>query len=166
MGFPVYQATKNYFIENNWHIIAVDLDKNKLNKLQEEGIELRNTPLEKEKATITFIGIRPQDFHSFSNIIFDSDIVVSLMAGITCETIQKAFPRAKILRIIPNTPCEFGVGITPIYTSKIFGEDPLLVELYNALSGCGILMPVFQEKAIDWATGVSAGGPAYIIGLN
>ena len=104
-----------------------------------------------------------QDFHELKLHQFQADIIVSMMAGISIDTIQAKFPNSNIFRIIPNTPCEFGLGITPIYTKSANLYDLEVSTLYAALSRCGVVLPVPQEKMIDWATGISARRPAYIM---
>ena len=161
MGMPVYRATQAHFRANNWRMIAVDINSERLSIPKKDGAEIQNKP--PDKTTIAFIGVRPQDFGELTLYQFQADIIVSMMAGISINAIQTKFPNSNIFRIIPNTPCEFGLGITPIYTKNANLSDLAVSTLYAALSRCGVVLPVPQEKMIDWATGISAGGPAYIM---
>lgn len=161
MGLPVYRATRTHFHMNNWRIVAVDIDSERLSIPKRDGAEVQNQP--PDKTTIAFIGVRPQDFYELAAHPFQADIIVSLMAGISTNAIQAKFPNSNIVRMIPNTPCEFGMGITPVYARSANLSDSTVSTLYAALSHGGVLLPVPQEKMIDWATGISAGGPAYIM---
>lgn len=62
---------------------------------------------------------------------------------------------------MPNTPCEFGLGITPIYTSGTV--SPYYCAFLEAAQQMGELFFVETESDIDAATGISGGGPAYVM---
>ena len=125
------------------------------------GVE--TTDILPSASTIAFLGVRPQDFNNLEKVTHTPDIVVSMMAGITQDAIRNIFPNARIVRIIPNTPCEFGVGITPLHSKNYDLSDEKTAALHMALSLCGPVFPVAEECMIDWATGISAGGPAYVM---
>lgn len=161
MGLPVYRATNASFRRNGWSVRAVDLNPRRLALIDEEGV-VASSDLP-SAATVAFIGVRPQDFAALANKAFQPEIVVSMMAGIKVETIRRAYPSARVIRIIPNTPCEFRSGITPIYAEDPGFTDVAGAMLLNALSETGKLLPVPREQMIDGATGISAGGPAYMM---
>jgi pyrroline-5-carboxylate reductase len=163
MGLPVFRATHKHFIESGWYVKAVDFDKNRRELAFNNNSNVTISDSPSTVSTITFLGIRPQDFYKDTNLGIRSDIVVSMMAGVTVSSLQEAFPDAVVVRIIPNTPCEFGAGITPIFSNDYNLSNPKISTLHTALSKCGFLLPVPHEEMIDWATGVSAGGPAYIM---
>lgn len=161
MGLPVYRATRMHFQANHWRVVAIDIAPERRALVQSDGVEIGNQP--PERATIVFVGVRPQEFFRLAEHSFQADIVVSMMAGLTSDMIRGVFPGASVVRIIPNTPCEFGMGVTPIYAGGIDHTDPAITTLYGALSHAGSLLPLPEERMIDWATGISAGGPAYVM---
>lgn len=161
MGLAVYKATHKYFLANGWKIEAIDLNPQRTINITTDDIKLAQTP--PERSTVTFIGVHPQDFINLREHSHKVDIVVSMMAGISVDTIKTVFPGSRIIRIIPNTPCAFGVGITPIYTDFNSLKDTTTASVLTALSRLGPLMPVLDEPMINCATGISAGGPAYIM---
>ena len=83
------------------------------------------------------------------------------MAGVSCAEISQYSPKSAVVRCMPNTPCEFGVGITPIYyTGEPNSNYSSFIESAQYL---GELFFVSEEHLIDSATGVSGGGPAYLM---
>lgn len=156
MGRPVFEATNRYFLGNGWRILAVDRDPEKL-----EGLPAMTDARAPRHGTLAIVGIRPQDFPALREEAITAEVIVSMMAGISCDSLQAAFPDAQIIRIIPNTPCAFGVGLTPIYVRPRAKPSARISEILTGIGCMGPLLHVAQEDMIDKATGVSAGGPAY-----
>ena len=91
-------------------------------------------------------------------------VVISIMAGITTEKLAEAIGRpARIVRVMPNTPVQVGMGMAGVALSAAAepGDEDLTMRLFNA-AGRAI---VVQEQAIDAITAVSGSGPAYVFYL-
>ena len=161
MGFPLFKATSSFFHASGMKIIAVDKSAERLSLINNEKIQ--TSAALPDHSDILFLGIRPQDLPKLVNEGRSAHIVVSMMAGVTVNSIKDVFPMANVVRIIPNTPCEFGVGITPIYAPELDLLDQNTSTMMAALSQAGSVLPLESEEMIDWATGVSAGGPAYVM---
>jgi pyrroline-5-carboxylate reductase len=156
MGLPVFEATNRYFLGNGWRVLAVDRNPEKLKELP----VMTETQVPRH-AKLAIIGVRPQDFPALREETINAEVIVSMMAGIPCDALQAAFPDAQIIRIIPNTPCAFGVGLTPVYVQPRATPPVRLSEILTGIGCLGPLLFVAEEDMIDKATGVSAGGPAY-----
>lgn len=88
-------------------------------------------------------------------------VVVSIMAGRTIASLEKAFPSAAIVRGMPNTPASIGRGITVAVANK--RVDAAKKTLANdLLAAVGAVEWVENEKLIDAVTAVSGSGPAYV----
>ncbi len=161
MGFPLFKATNSFFLSSGMEIVVVDKSPERLSLIDNEKIQ--TSAALSGHSDIIFLGIRPQDLPNLVNEGLSAHIVVSMMAGVTVNAINDVFPMAKVVRIIPNTPCEFGVGITPIYAPGLDLLDQNTATMMAALSQAGSVLPLESEEMIDWATGVSAGGPAYVM---
>ena len=118
MGFPIFQATRNHFLADGWSVIAVDKDPERLDLIADRDVlKTADVPA---KADIVFLGVRPQSFVTAEDLATTATIVVSMMAGITSQTIQQRFSNASVVRIIPNTPCEFGRGDHTIFRQSVW----------------------------------------------
>ncbi|KAH8850663.1 Pyrroline-5-carboxylate reductase [Schistosoma japonicum] len=118
-----------------------------------------------EKSDIIFACVKP---HILLPVLkglwnrLDNKLLISIAAGITLDQIQKAVPTStRIIRIMPNTPCQVGVG-TAVYahTSTVTEHD---IQLISAL--CSSIFPVFEaipESLFNAAVAMSGSSPAFI----
>lgn len=117
------------------------------------------------QADIVFIGVKPYHadelFERMKPMLNKNQIFVSLMAGVTIDSMVKALGMPKVIRTMPNLPAKVGKGVTS-YTES---EDVSRVELLmvrNLLDTTGESIHVDNEDFINKSTGISGSGPAYI----
>jgi pyrroline-5-carboxylate reductase len=97
-------------------------------------------------------------------IVSPRQLVISIIAGATVETISEALENNLIVRTMPNTPAQIGQGMTAWTCSeKVSVEQKARVKLL--LSALGKELYVETENQIDMATSLSATGPTYIFML-
>uniref|UniRef100_UPI00386F23F6 pyrroline-5-carboxylate reductase n=1 Tax=Anaerovibrio slackiae TaxID=2652309 RepID=UPI00386F23F6 len=86
-------------------------------------------------------------------------VLVSIVAGLTIDSIREFFPEQKIIRVMPNTPLSVGEGMSAYaLSSNICADDAEAVRVI--LSSCGQAVEV-KEYMLDAVTGLSGSGPAY-----
>lgn len=91
----------------------------------------------------------------------DQQLVISIMAGVTIETLQEGLGIKKVVRAMPNLPAQVGKGMT----SYMAAEEISRIELWmveDLLNSTGKSVRVDSEKFIDASTGISGSGPAYV----
>ncbi|MBP8612830.1 MAG: pyrroline-5-carboxylate reductase [Candidatus Atribacteria bacterium] len=114
---------------------------------------------------IVVFSIKPQVFESVANevkdYIKDSQLVMSIMAGIDIETLQKNLLHKKVVRCMPNTPAQIGKGMT-VWTATKEVEENTKESVKQILSSLGDEMYVDDEVYVDMATAISGTGPAYV----
>ena len=88
-------------------------------------------------------------------------IVVSVAAGVTTASMEAALPASvAVLRAMPNTPSQVGLGVTGIAPgSRARDADVALVEDLFGTVGATITLP---EERIDALSAISGSGPAYV----
>ena len=69
-----------------------------------------------KSSRFVFLGVKPQMLPEAAQALraplADADcVLVSMLAGVTLEKLEAAFPGVRILRIMPNTPCAVGSGM-------------------------------------------------------
>ncbi len=86
---------------------------------------------------------------------------VSIVAGATAAVFERALgDGAKVVRTMPNTPAQVGMGCTGIYFPA--GVDPATRERVRAVfSSFGEVAEMPREELIDVVTALSGSGPAY-----
>ena len=90
-----------------------------------------------------------------------SQVVVSIIAGATIETISEALNNKLIVRTMPNTPSQIGAGMTA-WTCAETVSDAQKAQVKTLLTALGKELYVENERQIDMATALSATGPTYI----
>ncbi len=112
------------------------------------------------------ISITPQKFPELAGQIADlitpEHLLISVMAGMSTDTIAGAFPQlnARVVRTMPNLPFGLGSGVTGVFRGRFATDDDVenVRHLFNA-GGTTILVP--DEKLMDAVTAVAGSGPAY-----
>lgn len=92
-------------------------------------------------------------------------VIVSIMAGITLDWLNRRFTDAPIVRAMPNTPAAVRQGITVAVAGAAVSAPQR--DLAEALLGAvGEVALVADEAWLDPVTAVSGGGPAYVFLLT
>jgi len=114
---------------------------------------------------IVILAVKPQDFdvlaQSIEPFLKDSQIVFSVMAGITIAKLEAQLACSKILRSMPNIPTQIGMGMT-VFTASANVDRKELFIIQNLINTTGKSVYVEDEKLIDAATAISGSGPAYV----
>lgn len=86
--------------------------------------------------------------------------VISIMAGISTKTILSVLPSGtKAVRVMPNTPCMIGYGMSVIADNADDAEATRTAKEIFASIGEVLLM---GEDKFDAVTSLSGSGPAYV----
>ena len=94
----------------------------------------------------------------------DFEVVISIAAGITVSTIEAALVKdAAVVRAMPNTPGQIGMGITAIAPGSLCTSETMLLAR-QVLAGLGEVIEV-PEMHLDAVTALSGSGPAYVFYL-
>ena len=114
---------------------------------------------------IVILAVKPQDFgilaETIKPFLIDSQIIFSVMAGITLTTLNSKLSCLKIVRSMPNIPTQIGMGMT-VFTASANVDRKELFIIQNLINTTGKSVYVENEKLIDAATAISGSGPAYV----
>jgi len=87
-------------------------------------------------------------------------IVISLMAAITIERLERVLPKAKVVRAMPNIAATIGEAITAYSLGgKVTPADEAQVQFVLGCFGDYVKVP---EPLLNPITALSGSGPAYI----
>lgn len=118
-----------------------------------------------EPVDFLIIAVKPQVFHDVLATIRPwvgpQTLVVSVMAGITLETMREVFSTQRVVRAMPNTPGAIGQGVTLLCAA----DDAASVDIDAArklLEPLGLVEGPMSEEILPLATAVSGCGPAYV----
>ncbi|WP_066377133.1 pyrroline-5-carboxylate reductase [Anabaena sp. CA = ATCC 33047] len=116
---------------------------------------------------VVFLAIKPQVFTAIAQELADiilvtdnSPLVISILAGVSLNQLEAAFPELPVIRAMPNTPATVGAGMTAIcYGAYTHREHHQLAQ--QIFSAVGQVVEV-SESLMDAVTGLSGSGPAYV----
>jgi pyrroline-5-carboxylate reductase len=123
-----------------------------------------NIPDKLETTDYALLCVKPKDFLEISRHSLLSKIptIISVMSGITLETLKKHFPHAQCVRTMPNIGVQWACGLT------IFAKDQdlephwtYLSELFNHF-GTTLL---YEERYFDALTSLTGSGPAFVMAI-
>lgn len=109
---------------------------------------------------VIFLAVKPQMMEAAVEPIRDfNGLAVSIAAGLKLSFLEKLLPKARLIRVMPNTPCLVGEMAAGYSAGKSATADDLrLAKQLLEAAGSAVLV---DEEQIDAVTGVSGSGPAY-----
>lgn len=117
---------------------------------------------------IVILAVKPQDFQVLAaevkTLLAPDAVVLSIMAGLTIDKIATALDTKRIVRAMPNSPAQIGMGITA-YTAASDVLPEQLHKIENLLSTTGRTVFIEEEAGMDAVTALSGSGPAYFFYL-
>ena len=120
-----------------------------------------------ENADVVVLAVKPQVLASVLQPLqglFTDKLIISIVAGVTIDTIAALTGTQRIVRVMPNTPALVQTGAHGMYTdASVSQEDRNLTTKILAATGLGLW--VNTEAQIDAVTAVSGSGPAYFFYL-
>ena len=121
---------------------------------------------EKIENSIVLLCVKPQIFQEISadikKIIGESNIIISVMAGLSLEFIADSLSinSKDVIRTMPNLPCSIGLGMSTIYHKPDCPINNVSL-CQSILKCCGEILVVQSENQIDQSTAISGSGPGY-----
>lgn len=118
-----------------------------------------------QKAELIFLAVKPYHAEDLMKdlkpMLQPNQIIVSIMAGLSIETLKQGLALNKIVRAMPNLPAQVGKGLTSYTASEEVSKEELVL-IDKILSSTGRAIYLDTEKDVDASTGISGSGPAYV----
>lgn len=114
---------------------------------------------------LVIIAVKPQliptVMEESGDMIRKADLVLSIAAGVSMETLEKHIGDLPIVRMMPNLPAAVGKGMSGLYANdKCSDKDKSLIT--DMASRNGELVWLQEEDQIDRFTAIAGSGPGYI----
>ena len=117
------------------------------------------------RGNIVVLAIKPQNLAEamaeLNSRLNSAQLVLSIVAGASIDTLSLGLNHSRIVRAMPNTPAQIGEGMA-VWTATAEVTEQQRGWAGSILSAMGKEIYVDDEKYIDMATAVSGSGPAYI----
>lgn len=139
-------------------------------QLTKHGIRHNPVATSITDAEVILVAVKPQVMDDvltpLRGLAASKPLVLSVVAGKTIAKLATHFgDDTSIIRTMPNTPAAIGRGITAMVgNAHVSLAQRSLAE--QLLTTIGEVVHVDTEEQIDWVTGVSGSGPAYVFLLT
>ena len=115
-------------------------------------------------ARLVFLAVKPQQAavacREFAAALAPDAVVVSIVAGLTLHTLAELTGRRSVVRVMPNTPCLVGRGVSVVCrTPEVPAAD--LTRVLELLTAVGRVHEA-DESLMDAVTGLSGSGPGFV----
>lgn len=117
---------------------------------------------------VFIIAVKPQHFDGLATSIsidLSGKLAISIMAGLTIETVQTKLKMRRVVRSMPNVALKHGSGMIGWHASTACSaEDGQLAEKIFSYMGASIELT--DERMMNELTAISGSGPAYFFYLT
>jgi pyrroline-5-carboxylate reductase len=115
------------------------------------------------EADVVFLATKPQQVSAALGELSGparDKLVVSIAAGIKLETLAASLTGARLVRVMPNTPCLIGQSASGycLGPRATPADGQLVAQLLGAVGRAYAV----DEKLLDAVTGLSGSGPAFV----
>ncbi|MHC4786007.1 MAG: pyrroline-5-carboxylate reductase [Planctomycetota bacterium] len=145
-------------------IIVSELDARKRTEIERLGCPTSDDARRAAECEQVLLAVKPQSFGDVAAAIAPlgkPTVVITIMAGLGTDGIRARLgEHARMIRAMPNTPCQLGEGMTGIAlgAGAETGDEKLAWHIFEAVGRTAIL----AEALMDAVTAVSGSGPAYV----
>jgi pyrroline-5-carboxylate reductase len=167
MGEAMIRGLLGLDIVKPEQIIAADSWEKRINYLAERymiPVTMDNREAA-EVGHIVILSIKPQ---SIPYVLPDirghlrrQDLLLSIIAGAPIKKLADGSAHASVIRAMPNTPAQIGMGIT-VWTSTPQVSDKHRGQARLILGSLGEEIFLEHESYLDMATALSGSGPGYV----
>lgn len=153
--------------QGGYHIHIANRSAEKRARLAAElGVTVSEKLPELNEHDVLILAVKPQDMQAAcAQLSTQGALVLSVAAGLSIQTLSHYLGGTqRIIRIMPNTPSQVGLGIAGIYAPPhISLADQQQAEAIMRTTGEVIWL--HDEQQIHSITGISGSGPAYVFYL-
>lgn len=131
-----------------------------------KGVEILPSFEAARRSRVVVIAVKPKQVIGLAEEIreaVEGKLVISVAAALSTKLLEGLFPRARVIRAMPNLALTVGESVTAIAKGESATERDMEVaeEIFRAVGDCIIV----EEGLMDMITGLSGSGPAYAFAL-
>lgn len=136
-----------------------------MNRKQEQGFfaSLLNSDVCDRDNDAIVVAVKPQQVVDVCKDIMATkgdQLVISVAAGVTLNTLEANLPGRRVVRVMPNTACLVGESATGYALGRLAtSSDRAMVDLIFGSVGVALEQ---KEDLLNAVTGLSGSGPAYV----
>lgn len=166
MGLVYTRSFLRYNIVESRNLLLAEKNETRrddLRKMNLGEVVVADDPQISE-SNLLILAVKPQDFPELAPkiapLVKPGMLVLSIMAGITIAKIETYLSHPSIIRAMPNSPVEVGMGMTGFSAHPSVSIEQIR-KVENLLSTTGRTVFFEDENLLDAVTALSGSGPAY-----
>jgi pyrroline-5-carboxylate reductase len=164
MAFALAKAIKKANLVKS--LIASDVNDDRLEYVKKE-LKINVTKDNQEvvdKSDIIFLAVKPQVIlQVLDGIDAKGKLVISIAAGVKLNKLESGLKGARVVRVMPNTPCLVGEMAAGFAIGKNAKDKD--VRIVEEILNCAGRAFYLKESMLDSVTGLSGSGPAFVAWL-
>jgi pyrroline-5-carboxylate reductase len=167
MGEAILSSVLSKHLASDKDIIVSDIQDSRRSYIKEKyGVNVvSENPRAVQGREIVILAVKPQVLTEvmagLQGQLEPGQLVISIIAGKSLDTISRGLAHTCLIRSMPNTPAQIGEGAT-VWTATPQVTESQKKAAASILGVMGIEIYVNDEKYLDMATAVSGSGPAYV----
>lgn len=167
MGEAMLSAVLNKGLATPPDISLSDVSESRRQHIgQEYGVYVTaRNPEVLTRSDMVVLAIKPQNLVAvmteLNGQLKPHQLVLSIIAGARIDTLCLGLNHKTVVRVMPNTPAQIGMGVS-VWTATAEVTEQQREWVSSILGAMGKEIYVAAEKYIDMATAVSGSGPAYV----
>lgn len=165
MGMAIMAIMQGLRSRCDFFIKAVEINIPKKVNIRREGFDVSSALGDLEQDDVVILAVPPQQLEKvcagYKLLVSHVGLIISVMAGVTCNALRHLFCNAHIVRSISNLACAVGEGVTLYYADS--NVDVAQVKIADDIfETLGLSIRVDAECYLDSGTALVGGGPALI----
>jgi len=166
MGEAIIKSLLRKKLADKNEITVSDVVASRRDQLKKKyGLNVTDNNLSAVKgAEVVILAIKPNDMgHVLGQLAgqLKSQLIISIAAGVTLDSICSKLVYRQVVRAMPNTPAQVGKGMTAWIGSRELSAANR-DKARAILASLGEEHYFADEKYMDMATAISGSGPAYV----
>ncbi|MFM7677081.1 MAG: pyrroline-5-carboxylate reductase [Synechococcus sp.] len=128
---------------------------------REQGLAVGTDPQEAWAAPIVLLAVKPQQLETAAAAASaEPGLLLSVLAGVTLERLQRLFPNRLCVRAVPNTPCLVRQGLTGLAWGEGLNPDQR-ARVRRLFEPVGEVLEL-PEPQLDAFLALTSSGPAFV----
>ncbi len=145
-------------------VILIDPHKEKTEKLAKEIKAIYETDIQNavKEADYILLAVKPQDLSEVAQlmapVLNKKQTIISILAGVTLETLNKSFGRSQVVRLTPNIALLVEKAVLGFVQNGV--PTKIKGEIEKLFTGLGLITWIPEER-MDALMAITASGPAF-----
>lgn len=150
----------------SFDITVIDNNADKRAHLEQAyGVHTGTVVPDLQADDVLLLAVKPQDMAAATaHVKSNGALILSIAAGLDIATLSAMLNNPRIIRIMPNTPAQIGMGVAGVFApASLQAADKHIAE--QIMSAVGQVYWLAEENRLHAITGISGSGPAYVFYL-